>query len=148
MKIKFLFCLLLLNPYFSSAQDMERVKHYLDTLCGPGMHGRGYVNEGDKIAATYLKNQFEAIGLESFKGSFIQNFNFDINTFPGKVLLKADGNTLTTGEDYIVNSISGKGKGNLKVRYLDTLLFSNTEAQKKFLAMKNKNSVFVYKAKD
>jgi aminopeptidase YwaD len=137
-----------LVSFYCSAQDMQRVKQYLDTLCAPGMHGRGYVNHGDKIAAEYLKKQFEIIGLENYKGSFFQNFNFDINTFPGKVFLQADGEILITGVDYILNAISGKGKGHLKVRYLDTLIFSKEEAQKKFLSAKNKRSAFVYETKD
>jgi aminopeptidase YwaD len=145
---KILFLIFVLASAYCSAQDMTRVKQYFDTLCSPNMHGRGYVNKGDKIAAAYLSKQFEAMGLQNYKGSFIQNFNFDINTFPGEVLLQADGKTLTTGQDYIVNPISKKGKGNLKVKYLDTLIFSNEEARKKFLAAKNRNSVFVYETKD
>jgi aminopeptidase YwaD len=55
---------------------------------------------------------------------------------------------LVTGKDYIVNPISKKGKGNLKVTYLDSLIFSNEEARKKFLVTINNNSVFIYEAKD
>jgi aminopeptidase YwaD len=145
-KIQFL--IFVLYASIGSAQDMGRVKQYLDTLCSPNMHGRGYVCKGDKIAADYLKNQFESIGLQNYKGSFIQNFNFDINTFPGTVFLKADKRKLITGQDYLVNPISKKGKGSSKVKYLDTLIFSNQEAQKKFLAAKNKKFAFVYEAKD
>ena len=81
----FLFFCLTLS--LSNAQDIVRVREYLDTLCASGMHGRGYVQKGDKIAAVYLENQFKQIGLQYFSSGTAQNhpyfqyFNFDINTF-------------------------------------------------------------------
>jgi hypothetical protein len=111
------------------------------------MGGRGYVDHGDKKAAEYLRKEFQEIGLQAFKGTYFQYFNFDINTFPGKVVLKDDFKALVTGKDYIVNPISGSGKGNYPVKYLDTLLFSDAGLRNKFLSENNSQFVFVYESR-
>lgn len=122
-----------------SAQDMQRVKNYIDTLAAPGMHGRGYVKQGDKIAANYLKDRFKKIGVLPFKDSskfpqpYFQTFSFNINTFSGTVCLSIEKNKLETGEDYILNPASGSGDKTLKVKFLDTLIFTYPDCQKKFL---------------
>lgn len=148
--LKYIFTGLLAAFYIieSSAQDINRVRSYLDTLCSPYMSGRGYLNEGDKKAAEFIKNEFENIGIKAFKGNYFQKFKFDINTFPNRVLFKTDKKVLKPGEDYIVNCISGPGKGKYKVEYLDTLIFTDKEVQEKFLQSSLRKKAFVYKNKD
>jgi aminopeptidase YwaD len=111
------------------------------------MGGRGYVNNGDKKAAEFLRKEFQKIGVQPFKGTYFQNFNLDINTFPGKVILQIDNKKLITGKDYIVNPISGPGKGEYNVKYLDTLIFTDSSIRKNFLNSDNSRSVFVYESK-
>ncbi|MFL5731209.1 MAG: M28 family metallopeptidase [Cytophagaceae bacterium] len=138
---------LVLSSILCQAQDMNRVRKYLKVLCAPKMAGRGYVKEGDKKAAAFLKKEFEKIGLQAFKGTYFQHFNMDINTFPGKAVLKDDFHTLVTGKDYIVNPISGSGKGSYPVKYLDTLIFSDASLRSRFLSENNSGVVFVYEAR-
>lgn len=139
-----LFNLFITNAY---AQDMQRVKTGIDTLCSPTMQGRGFVGNGDKIAANYLRNRFEEIGLKSFEESYFQFFKMDINTFPNKMRLKINGRKLKNGEDFIVNCISSKGKGKAKIIFLDTLIFENIKYQQKFLTQKLKNRILVFHTK-
>lgn len=126
-----------------NAQDLNRVRTYLDTLCAPGMHGRGYVNHGESIAAGYLEAQYKDIGLLPFSATevhpYYQYFTLDVNTFPDTVCLKADRCQLFTGQDYILHPASGSGKGCLKTHYIDTLLFTDEKARKKFLKLKTEN---------
>jgi aminopeptidase YwaD len=148
MKIKILLsCLLITSFIFCEGQDMDRVKKYLNKLCSKKMAGRGYVKSGDKKAALFLKKEFQKIGLQSFKDTYFQNFNLNINTFPGRVVLEADHKKFVAGKDYIVNPISGPGKGEFDVKYLDTLIFSDDSIREKFLSADNSNSVFVYESK-
>lgn len=148
MKIKIAsICLLIFSFTICEGQDMARVKKYLNILCSKKMAGRGYVKSGDKKSAIFLKNKFQKIGLQSFKGTYFQNFNLNINTFPGKVILEADGRKLFPGKDYIVNSISGAGQGEYDIKYLDTLIFTDPAARKNFLDADNSKSVFVYESK-
>lgn len=73
------------------SQDISKpvyglARRIVDTLASPAMHGRGYVNDGDKIAANYIKQQFQDFGLKTFKGdNYFQPFSFPVNTFPGKM---------------------------------------------------------------
>lgn len=143
-------CLLTILFYFiilsSPAQDINRVRKYLDTLCAPGMHGRGAEFNGDRIAAEYLKELYKEIGLQPFRENFFQHFNYNINTFPARLQMKADGRKLKPGEDYIVNAISSGGKGRYKVRAFDTLIFHNDQLREAFLNSSNKKKVFIYES--
>jgi hypothetical protein len=129
------------------AQDMARIKKNIDTLCSPAMYGRGYVNKGDLVAANFIQEQFRQTNLKPFGTSYLQSFSLDINTFPNKVKLRIDKQTLMPGKDYIVNPVSAKGKGSGKIVYLDTLIFTQPEAREKFLQSNFKKNVVVYQSR-
>lgn len=63
----------------------QYARKIVDTMASESMHGRGYVNDGDKIAANYIRTEFKKLGLQSFTESYYQKFSFPINTFPGQV---------------------------------------------------------------
>jgi len=134
----------------SKAQDISRVKTYLDTLCSPRLNGRGYVGNGDKLAAQFLGRQFKKIGLKSFadtdQDDYFQFFPLNVNTFPGKVSLKLDRKELKLGEDFIVSPTSGSGNGKVCLVNLDTTIFSDKNYQKKFLELKCTNKALVIPA--
>ncbi|MES2732597.1 MAG: M28 family peptidase [Bacteroidota bacterium] len=136
--------LLCLLPGVISAQDMSRVRATIDTLCSPGLFGRGYVKHGEKIAADYLAKRFTTIGLQPFNQSYFQPFTLNINTFPKPIQLKMDGKKLLPGQDYLLNSISQKGRGKGKVLRLDTLILTDEAARQRFLQSEVKNKVMVY----
>lgn len=60
-------------------------KKIIDSLTSENMHGRGYVNNGDKLAAEFIKREFATFGLESFNDSYFQPFTFPVNTFPNTI---------------------------------------------------------------
>ncbi|TAF35682.1 MAG: M20/M25/M40 family metallo-hydrolase [Cytophagales bacterium] len=131
--IRFFLCILL--AFFAAnhplrAQEIERVKMHLKALCAPEMHGRGYVQTGDAVAAQYIAKAFLGAGLKPLKSnkrSFFQYFNFDINTFPARASLSFGGQDLKTGEDFIVHAASRSGTGQqLPLKSLsDSVLLSN-----------------------
>ena len=50
--------ILLLSPFFQiSAQDKKYAISIVDTLTSQSMHGRGYVNDGNRIAADFIKKE-------------------------------------------------------------------------------------------
>ena len=148
MKKQLFVLLFLLQLQLLYSQDMQRARKTIDTLASKSMHGRGYVLGGDSIAASFIKTQFKNIGVYPIKNSYYQYFKFDVNTFPKKVFLKSDKKKLVVGQDYIVNPVSGKGKGKAEVQMLDTLIFSNDSARKKFLGSDIKRKAIVYRASD
>jgi aminopeptidase YwaD len=62
----------------------QYARQIVDTLASPSMHGRGYVKDGDKIAANYMEGQFQSWGLKSFTPHYRQEFHLNVNTFPGE----------------------------------------------------------------
>jgi hypothetical protein len=77
--------LLLLNLLFSLTVfgQNPQTKTFIETLCSPSFHGRGYVNQGDSIAANYNAKSFQEIGLLPLTESYFQSFTFPVQTFPG-----------------------------------------------------------------
>ncbi|HLG02600.1 MAG TPA: M28 family peptidase [Bacteroidia bacterium] len=131
------------------AQDKTYARQVIDTLASPSMHGRGYVNNGDKIASAYIAGEYKSFGLLSFNipGNYFQDFSFPVNTFPGNVELTfqwQDGKKQKgfTGEDFLVRGESPSVKGSFKVIRLDSTvvydngkweLFKNTNLKKHFV---------------
>lgn len=103
---------LLITGFFSvSAQRLSYARFLLDSLCAPGLHGRGYVMDGDKQAAEFIAGEMKSIGLQSFSESYFQSFSIPINTFPGAMEIAVDSNLLKPGEDYVVYSSSCAASG-------------------------------------
>jgi len=103
---------------FLSAQDLNYVRYVVDTLCSPSMHGRGYVNNGAKIAAKFIKEEFERSDVLPFSNGYWQPFRIPINTFPKKLFVKVDDNILIPGTEYLVSCSSPGIKGKYGLYYL------------------------------
>jgi aminopeptidase YwaD len=115
MKIK-LTLLLLIIALVTQAQDSLFARRMVDTLTSPYFWGRGYTNDGMGKAGRYIANQFESYGLQPLAGnSYMQEFSFNANTFPGKMEVSINGVALVPGKEFIVapQSIGVKSKGTL-----------------------------------
>ena len=97
---------------FGFGQDLE-TKRFIKTLCSEGFHGRGYVNNGDNVAADYIAETFQKIGVSTIDGTYFQEFSFPVNTFPGEMLVKINNKELTPGIDFIVDASSTGGEYHL-----------------------------------
>ena len=95
-----------------------RARAFLDTLTSPAFHGRGYVANGEVIAADWIAKQFQRIGLKPVKTDFFEPFMFNVNTFPDPIVVRIDGRELTPGVDYLVNAASGKADGTFDLVHL------------------------------
>lgn len=109
------------------AQDVSYVKSLIDTLCSPHFDGRGYVNQGDVRAAEFLVNEAKSIGLEPINGAYTQPYALSVNTFPGKMKVKLDGEELTTGIDFIIAPYSKGIDATLKAVYVKPKWASSRE---------------------
>lgn len=133
----FVYCLL--SPVYSFSQESkgeiyQYARKIVDTLASPSMHGRGYVKNGDKIAAKYIAEEFKKIGLLSLKKlqtgdpkkyykNYLQYFEMSVNTFPSKMDLSINGKKMVPGKDFIINSLSGSRKGTFKdIKWQKTLI--------------------------
>ncbi len=103
----------------TTAQDIEYAKKCIKKLSSPQLHGRGYVKKGDLKAARFIATEFEDIGLESLSEGYFQSFNFSVNSFPSKMILKVDNTTLEPGYDFLISPSSPSIKGEFPVCILN-----------------------------
>jgi len=96
-------------------QVVDYAREVVNTLASDEFKGRGYVGNGDKLAADYIRNEFKEIGLKSFSKNYTQSFTTPVNTFPNKLTLKLNGKELIPGEDYLVSPGSPSVKGTFDV---------------------------------
>lgn len=89
----------------------DQGRRILEVLTAPDMHGRGYVQDGDSLAAEWIAAQFRAIGLKPVKDTYFQPFHFAVNTFPDSIGVAVDGQLLRPGTDYLVHPASGSAVG-------------------------------------
>ncbi len=101
----------------SRGQDVNFARLVIDTLTSPSMHGRGYVNDGDKIAADFISNEFFKCGLFNFGENYFQPFGIPINTFPDTVEVYIDNNKLIPGRDYVIFSSSPSVSGTFDLEW-------------------------------
>ena len=127
----------------SNAQDSSYAKEMIDSLCAPRYHGRGYVFQGDVKAASFIERQCKEKGLKSFGNSYAQSFTLGVNTFPGDMSVKFNGELLQTGVDYQVNPGSQKITGSYKVLYLKPNMVKNQEKILKTASKKKVQNRFV-----
>lgn len=112
-------CLASVITLIASAQSMrDKARGYVNILAGPAMHGRGYVQEGDKLAADWIAQQFDRLGLEKLNDQRFEPFTFPVNTFPDSIHVAIDGKDLVPGVDYLVDPASGSSVGEFRIVHL------------------------------
>lgn len=126
------------------AQEVTRARHLVDTLASPAFHGRGYVQGGDSLAAAFLAQQFDKIGLAELPSGRFQAFRFPVNTFPSRMSVAINGKSLIAGKDFILHADSKGLSGKFHVGWLDSSTIA--ESASKPIAFRKKNTVPAYKA--
>src|SRR5476649_2008692 len=117
----------LLFAQLATAQDMAFARKMVDTLTSSYFWGRGYTNNGVQKAASFLTNELKSYGVKPMDGkSFLQEFSYPVNTFPGKMDVEINGVALLPGRDFIVSPDSRgiKATGNLTKK--DSVVFVDT----------------------
>lgn len=137
MKIK-LTLLLLLCSLVTQAQDSLFARRIVDTLTSPYFWGRGYTNDGMGKAGRYIADQFKSYGLQPLNGnSYMQEFSYPVNTFPGKMGVSINGITLKPGVDFIVGNESRGVKAKGILTQQDSTHFIDTQ-NRIILSLENK----------
>ncbi len=102
------------------AQDMAHYKRVVKELSSAKYQGRGYAKGGANKAGKYLAKEYRKAGVDEVT---LQPFTIDINTFPGKMEMWADGKKLTAGVDFSMREYSPGVHGEFPVYHVDTLNF-------------------------
>jgi len=107
------------------AQNIEYARNVIKDLCSEQMYGRGYVNDGNKKAADYIKKEYQNSGLLLFGKDYFQEFGFQVNTFPYTVDVRLDDKQLVPGEDYIVDAGCPPVNGVYDIFFIDSTTVDN-----------------------
>lgn len=120
------------------SQDIEAARKRIDTLTSTCFWGRGYTKDGLKKAAAYLENEFKSYGLQPLSGkSFLQEFSYPVNTFPGKMEVAINDVALVPGKDFLVTPDSRSAKVKANLIQQDPVHFMNAE-KKVVVTLENK----------
>jgi aminopeptidase YwaD len=108
-------------PHYTKlkAQDMDIVKKTIEDLCSAGFAGRGYSNNGDSIASTYIADLLKKNKITAFDGNYFQPFPIPVNTFPGKIKVAINDSLLIPGYDFLVCPTSGSIEGKYPIIVLN-----------------------------
>lgn len=121
-----IFICIVLGPVRVLSQDKIYAISLVDTLASQSMSGRGYVNDGNRIASDFIAEEMQRIGLKGFPDGYFQPFTMPINTFPGSVEFAVNEINLKPGVDFIVSASSPTITGNYKIKELNPKLFTKT----------------------
>jgi aminopeptidase YwaD len=128
-------------------------RQIITDLTSEEMHGRGYVNNGDQLAATYMKAEFQKCGLKSFTADYYQHFTFPVNTFPGVIRFALMGFNKATksyeifegkpGMNMLVGAANPATKGSYSVVVFDSTYAVSDETFEKFKSQLKSKAVFI-----
>ncbi|HIA36552.1 MAG TPA: M28 family peptidase [Flavobacteriales bacterium] len=140
--------ILLLSSSQLFGQDISYAKETTNILASEPFQGRGYINKGDSIAASWIKDEFERIRLSPFEKSFFQHFQFSVNTFPGAMEVRIDKTPLSPGKDYIVSPSSKGISGSFNLFWLQDLLKMEKNTLEKHIEKSNDSTFIVIDEND
>ncbi len=108
------YCLLLLMVVLAvpvlRAQDAEQqARSDVEYLASPALKGRGYLFGGHTLAASYIRERFQGIGLDTLPGGHYQHFTVRVNEFPAGPVLRINGVDLVPGRQFLPDGSSGSG---------------------------------------
>ncbi len=104
------------NPAF--AQSKEYARTVVNVLAADSLNGRGYVNNGDKKAADFIRNKYRSFGLTPLGNDYFQTFETPVNTFPEAVSVTIGDHKLKPGKDFLIDPGSPSVKDKFGVKSL------------------------------
>lgn len=121
----------------------EYGREMVDKLASDEFYGRGYVNDGDKIAANFIAEEFKKHGALPVGDSYFQKYSFGVNTFPNNVSVTIGNKTLVTGQDFIIDPSSGSANGMYKLVEITENNFAEIINKKEFSAQTEQALAYV-----
>lgn len=118
------------------AQDLNYARNVIDTLSSPAYKGRGFVNNGDRKAASFIAGEFEKLELGRFNMNYKQVFNIKVNTLPSNTDVTFNNKKLSPGTAFMVSSSSPTMKGTFQVIQLGKRILNKQKRFDKFRTQK------------
>jgi hypothetical protein len=148
MKKPLLLLTLLSFHLLTFSQDIDYARKIVEKLSSPEFKGRGYIENGDKISADFIANEYRNLGLLPInKKNYFQKFNISVNTLPNRVSIRLDGVELKAAADYLVESSCPSINGKYQIIKTDR---SQIDTEAKLISLINKagNSFILIDNKD
>jgi hypothetical protein len=115
---------------FCISQDSVYTKQIIKKLTSKDLLGRGYVNNGLDKAAKYIAGELKRWKAQPLFGTgYFQWFDFNVNTFPGKMDVMINGKKLKPGVDFIVSPESAGLKGTCTLEKKDSVTYVSAERE-------------------
>ncbi|MCG9878956.1 MAG: M28 family peptidase [Bacteroidia bacterium] len=126
-----------------NAQDLSYAKSCIKTLCSEEFAGRGYVQNGDKNAANFIRQEYAKHKLIPLGEKYFQPLGFPVIYYPNEVEIKLDNRPVFAGHDFILNPGCPSVKGTYKVLQLDSAMIDNSQEFKRIKGLNLKNYFIV-----
>ncbi|MEI8136953.1 MAG: M28 family peptidase [Bacteroidota bacterium] len=118
-----------LSITLSFSQDTTYAREVIKFLTSKKCFGRGYLNNGLDVAAKYISSELKSNNAQPyFSTGFFQWFDFNVNTFPDKVIVKLNNKLLKPGIDYIISAESGSLKGKYSLQKKDSTTYTGVNS--------------------
>lgn len=140
---KYLLLAAFLLPWFIHAQNTGYARSVIRTLCSEPYAGRGYVDQGIQQAASFIRGEFQRIGLAPMGENFYQDLGFPVVSYPDRVTIELDGEPTIPGTDFILNPGCPAISGTFKIVYIDSARLDNTAEFEKLKKKNLRNSFLV-----
>ncbi|CAN5632176.1 hypothetical protein BH11BAC2_BH11BAC2_18110 [soil metagenome] len=150
VKFKLVSIILLLFSTTSWSQDSLYTRKVIKELTSEDYNGRGYVQNGDKKTAEFLRKQFQNFGLKPLGDNYFQDFVFPVNTFPGCMEVKINDQQLVPGQDFIVDPGAPSISGTYKIFILNKTVsnFEGIDFNHSFLVIDTLNNEGSYQSEE
>ena len=141
-----IFALLLIISTLVSAQSYKYAIYCKDTLASEYMAGRAYVDEGDKKAATFIRNELKESGVKLLGENGFQKLSFPINNVMDlKVSMRYLKKPLKLGEDYLV--FGSSPSANMVLENVKPLIFNTKKQIEEIKPKKLQDKVLLFNTK-
>ncbi|MDP1725416.1 MAG: M28 family peptidase [Bacteroidota bacterium] len=127
-------------------QNLSYAKNLIKTLCSDALSGRGYVNNGDYLAAELIRKEFSKHKLIPLGENYFQSLGFPVIYYPEQVRLEIDGYYIEPGEEFILNPGCPSIKGTYKLMHVDSASIDNSSVYKKMESQNLRNYFLVVDA--
>jgi hypothetical protein len=118
------------------AQSLEQARQDVQTLCSDLFAGRGYQDNGHGLAANYISQRFNQLGLEPWssekidgKATWFQPFALRVNQVES-LSVRLNKKQLQPGTDFILHPLSGSITGNYRIKDLEYGMGEDWEGNK------------------
>jgi aminopeptidase YwaD len=125
MKIIVLLLSFITGFLISKSQDLNYTYKIINEISSPKYFGRGYVNYGDSIAAQFLANEYNKIGLQKYYDSYFQEYVISVNRLTQMPQLFFDNNELVPVDDFIVIPSSPEVDKTYKIEWITANTLKN-----------------------